>query len=132
MLTIKELEEKARVLNVIRGKIKELTKIKEKCEEELEKELKNLGVDQKTFHLNDMVVTVAPTVLYSLNDEGLKLLNSISYDESVWKKTPNFVEIRKDLRFNTKDVIVESYGKTKLTIKDSKEVLKEDVETANE
>lgn len=132
MLTIKELEEKARVLNVIRGKIKELTKIKEKCEEELEKELKNLGVDQKTFHLNDMIVTVAPTVLYSLNDEGLKLLNSIPYDESVWKKTPNFAEIRKDLRFNTKDVIVESYGKTKLTIKDSKEVLKEDVETANE
>lgn len=122
MATIEEINEKAKTVMLIREKIKELTTYKEKCEMELEKDLRTLG-DEKTYKLKDLSVTLSPTITYSLNEEGNKLLNTIPFEDAVWKKTPDFSTIRKDPRFNFKDVIVESLGKTRISFKDKKETL---------
>ena len=114
-----ELREKAFAVKKLRDKIKELSDYKDLCEAELEKELRALDPDKKTYNLGDISVTLSSSVRYSLSDEGKTLLYTIPLTDAVWKKEPDMSVIRKDARFASRpELIVENYGKSKMTLKE--------------
>lgn len=114
-----DLREKAIAVKKLRDKIKELTDYKEQCENELEKELRAIDPNKKTFEFGDLSVTLTASVRYDLSESGNALLHTIPFSDAVWDKKPNMSVIRKDARFSSRpDFIVENYGKSRMTLKE--------------
>lgn len=122
MDNLKDLHDKACAVHKLREKIKELTDYKDKCEADLERELRILDPNKSTFEFGDISVTLSATSRYSLSDAGKALLATIPFSDAIWKKDPDMSAIRKDPRFNLRnDLIVENSGKTRMVLKEHKE-----------